>query len=542
MATVAQPRRRLLARMRFSPALGWKAWALRHAWFAPILLVAVWLRVTGLASSFLYGDEAEYAIVARYLSRDFTFLAYPALEGFAPTPFVSQPPLILYMMAVSMKVFGPTDFAAILPSLVLGIATVVAVYALGNRLGGRFVGLSAAALLAVLPFHIEMSRKAMLDAGYAFFLVLTAYFLVAWLQTHSRRHAAMVGVAAACAALSKLPGMLAGFAVLAIVVVAVVLMAFRRASGAEWKETGIQVGLGALPIAVGAGLYVGLLMYLQSLSSLWTKLQWQLGRVDQDYAAVREATAVARPPEFYFTDPSFSFQAMIGGLVFALALVGLIVATLRFVTAPQKRAAHLVVPAMVGVLLAFFLYSERKEGFYLLPFAPFAALLVAEAAGGLRDMLRWAGIRVGALAPRAAPIAVVGGLLLVAVPEYGAAIESYEDFALGQTQQQYFGYGTKEAALYIQQQDPNAAQYGTLLGRFSLHWYNEQPSYHWYMDHTYLEGQIHNGKLKYIVYDEYLNLAFDEQYMRELITKYNGELVQTYHAGWGEVKVFELHP
>ena len=542
MATVAQPRRRLLPRTRFSPALGWKAWALRHAWFAPVLLVAVWLRVTGLTSSFLYGDEAEYAIVARYLSRDFTFLAYPALEGFAPTPFVSQPPLILYMMAVSMKVLGPTDLAAILPSVVLGVGTVVAVYALGNRLGGRFMGLGAAALLAVLPFHIEMSRKAMLDAGYTFFLVLTAYFLVAWLQTSTRKHAVMVGVAAACAALSKLPGMLAGFAVLGILLVAVVLMAVRRARGAEWKETGIQAGLGVLPVAVGAGLYVGFLMYLQSLSSLWAKLQWQLGRVDQDYAAVREATAVARPAEFYFTDSSFSFQAMIGGLVFGLALVGLIVALLRFVTAPQKRTAHLVVPAMVGVLLAFFLYSERKEGFYLLPFAPFAALLVAEAASGLRDMLRWAGIRVSALAPRAAPIAVVGGLLLVAVPAYGAAVESYEDFALGQTQQQYFGYGTKEAARYIQAQDPNAAQYGTLLGRFTLHWYNEQPAYHWYMDHTYLEGQVSNGKLKYIVYDEYLDLAFDEQYMRELIQKYNGELVQTYRAGWGEVKVFELHP
>lgn len=542
MATVAHRRRRLLPRTPLSPALGWKAWTLRHVWLLPIVLVAAWLRLAGITDGFLYGDEAEYAIVARYLSRDLTYLAYPALEGFAPTPFVSQPPLLLYVMAFFMKVMGPTDLAALLPSVLFGIATVVAVYAVGCRLGGRFVGLSAAALIAVLPLHVELSRKAMLDAGYTFFLVLTAYFLVAWLQERTRGHAVGVGVAAACAALSKLPGMLAGFAVLLVFLVALALMAFRRAPKAEWKEVGIQTGLGALPIAVGAGLYVGFLMYLQSLSSLWVKLQWQLGRVNQDYAQVREAAAVARPASWYFTDPHFSFQAMLGGLVFGLALVGLVVALLRFFTAPQKRVAHLAVPAMVGVLLAFFLYSQRKEGFYLLPFAPFAALLVAEAADGLRGMLAWAGIRVSALAQRAAPVAVVGGLLLVAVPAMGAAMESYEDFALGQTQQQYFGYGTREAAAYIHEQDPNAAQYGTLLGRFTLHWYNEQPAYHWYMDHTYLEGQIKNGKLKYVVYDEYLQLAFDEQYMRELVTKYNGELVQTYHAGWGEVKVFELHP
>lgn len=532
--------------MRLSPALGWKAWAVRHAWLLPIVLVATWLRFTGLSGSFLYGDEAEYSIVARYLSRDLTFLAYPTLEGWGPTPFVSQPPLILYAMAFSMKIFGPTDFAAILPSVLFGIATIIAVYALGDRLGGRLVALSSAGLLAVLPFHIEMSRKAMLDAGYVFFIVLTCYFLVAWLQGRSRKHAVGVGMAAAGAALSKLPGALVGPVVLFVFVLALGITLARaargRASKGEVKETLLQGGLGAAPVAIGALLYLGLLAYLSALSNLWIKLQWQLGRVDTDYAQVREAAAVSRPFDWYFTDPHFGFSHMLGPGVWALGIVGLIVAILLFATSPTKRTHHIVVPAMIAVFLGFFLYSERKEGFYLLPFAPLACILVAQAADGLRILLSWAGIRLRAAARYAAPIGLAGALLLVAVPAYASAVESYEDFALGLTENQYFGYGTREAALYIHEQDPDAAQYGTLLGRFTLHWYNEHDTVHWYVDHNVIEGMIESGELRYIVYDNYLDLGMDREFMRELIAKYNGQPVQTYRESWGDLTVYELRP
>ena len=520
---------------------------LRHAWLLPILAVAFWLRVAGVTSQHLYGDEAEYAIVARYLSRDLAYLAYPALEGFGPAPFVSQPPLVLYLMAISMKVFGPTDFAAILPSILFGVGTVAVAYFLGLRLGGRFMGLAAASLLAVLPFHVEMSRQAMLDAGYAFFLLLTAYFLVAWVQDRSRVAAVGVGVATACACLSKLPGVLSGpvVALVFLGVLATVLAKAARgkARKGEVGETLLQGGLGALPVAVGALLYLGLLMHLQALGNLWVKLQWQLGRVDTSQARIQEAAAVVRDSSFYFSDPKFSFGALLGGLVFGLALVGLAVALARFAASRGRAGEHLVLPLMTGVLLAFFLYSDRKEGFYLLPFAPLAAMAVAYTGDGLRRMLAWAGLRfTPSLSARVAPVAVAVAVVLVFLPTYTAASDSYHEFALNEGQEQYFGYGTREAAQWIAERDPEAIQYGTLLGRFTLHWYNEQPSYHWYVDHSYVESQIQSGKMRYIVYDDYLQLAFDREYMRELINKYNGQSVATFRQGWGEVTIFELHP
>ena len=544
MASVTRSRRLLPA--SWSMASTGSA-LLRHAWLLPLLLVALWLRLAGLANQHLYGDEAEYAIVARYLSRDLTFLAYPALEGFGPAPFVSQPPLILYIMAMSMKVFGPTDFAAIFPSILFGVATVAAVYFLGLRLGGRFMGVAGAALIAVLPFHVEMSRQAMLDAGYVFFLVLTAYFLVAWLQTRTRGHAVGVGVATACACLSKLPGVLAGPVVLLVFLAALAAVLVRKARGRAAKgevgETLLQGGLGALPVAVGAFLYLGLLWYLQAVGNLWVKLQWQLGRVDTSQARIAEVTAIHRDASFYFTDPEFSFPELLSGLVFALAIVGAVAALVRFVASRGKAGEHLVLPLMTGVLLAFFLYSDRKEGFYLLPFAPLAALFVAYTGDGLRRMLAWAGLRfTPRFSTRVAPVAIAAGAALLFVPTYAAASDSYEEFVLQEGQERYFGYGTREAAHWIAENDPDAIQYGTLLGRFTLHWYNEQPSYHWYVDHTYVESQIQSGKMRYIVYDDYLQLAFDREYMRELINKYNGQSVANFRQGWGEVTVFKLNP
>jgi hypothetical protein len=194
-------------------------------------------------------------------------------------------------------------------------------------------------------------------------------------------------------------------------------------------------------------------------------------------------------------------------------------------------------------MLAFFLYSDRKEGFYLLPFAPMLAVGLGLAGAALRDLLAWANLRLSrASAPRLAPIAMGLAILVVAMPAYGAASSSYHYFALGINQEKYLGEGTKEAADYVHAHDPTAIQYGSLLGRFTLHWYNEQPSYHWYVDHSFIDGQVKSGNMRYVVMDNYLGLAFDDDYMHALVNTYHGKLVAEYTHGWGDVKVFELHP
>ena len=92
------------------------------------LLVGAYFRFWGLVPTFLHGDEAEYAIVASYLSDDGRNLAHPRIEGFGPTPFVSQPPFVLYLFAFASHLTGDMANGAVLVS-----AVQVSVWVSGSR-------------------------------------------------------------------------------------------------------------------------------------------------------------------------------------------------------------------------------------------------------------------------------------------------------------------------------------------------------------------------------------------------------------------------
>jgi 4-amino-4-deoxy-L-arabinose transferase-like glycosyltransferase len=76
---------------------------------------------------------------------------------------VDKPPLFFYLQALSFLIFGPTEIAARLPSLVASVVSVVLTYGLGRSLYGRGVGLVAALLLAASPFNILFAPTAFVD-------------------------------------------------------------------------------------------------------------------------------------------------------------------------------------------------------------------------------------------------------------------------------------------------------------------------------------------------------------------------------------------
>jgi hypothetical protein len=73
---------------------------------------------------------------------------------------VDKPPLFLYIQALSFLLFGPTEVAARLPSLLASLVSVGLVFGLGYSLYGRGVGLLAAYLLAASPFAILFAPTA----------------------------------------------------------------------------------------------------------------------------------------------------------------------------------------------------------------------------------------------------------------------------------------------------------------------------------------------------------------------------------------------
>jgi 4-amino-4-deoxy-L-arabinose transferase-like glycosyltransferase len=90
-------------------------------------------------------------------------------------PFWEKPPLFLWMQALSMHVFGVSEFAARLPNALCGLATLLLVYHLGKRIHDRVFGwLWVLGWLGSLLPHLYF-KSGIIDPWFNFFIFLGLY-------------------------------------------------------------------------------------------------------------------------------------------------------------------------------------------------------------------------------------------------------------------------------------------------------------------------------------------------------------------------------
>lgn len=132
-----------------------------------ILVVGLFFRLWALDAVGFNSDEAVYAGQAASLAQRTEF--QPFFPIFRAHPLLFQTAVsLVYMVEL-------TDFIGRVVSVCFGVATIVVVYALGRLLYGRRVGLIAALLLAVMPYHVVVTRQVLLDGPMAFFATLALY-------------------------------------------------------------------------------------------------------------------------------------------------------------------------------------------------------------------------------------------------------------------------------------------------------------------------------------------------------------------------------
>jgi 4-amino-4-deoxy-L-arabinose transferase-like glycosyltransferase len=192
-------------------------------------------------------DEATYAEVAHEAIANHSYLDF-SWNGQA---YVKKPPLLFWALIGSYKVFGESEFAARLPSVAAGLATLLLIYLTAAGVAGRLAGTLAA--LTPLQFYFFVARggrDCATDAPLLFFLTLALYALLR--AREDRRFCALAGAASGLAILSK---GLAGTIPLIIAPLAVfVLPGFEAIGGA-----GLAIVFGcALAVAVPWYLYEAL--------------------------------------------------------------------------------------------------------------------------------------------------------------------------------------------------------------------------------------------------------------------------------------------
>ena len=130
----------------------------------PVLLAAaVWLVLLAWVRPLTLPDEGRYAGVAWEMLRSGD-LSVPLLDGM---PYFHKPPLFYWLAALSMRVFGLSEIAARLPSLLIAWAALAAMYAFVRRYRDATAARMAVLVLATTPLFYGGAQFANLDMSVA---------------------------------------------------------------------------------------------------------------------------------------------------------------------------------------------------------------------------------------------------------------------------------------------------------------------------------------------------------------------------------------
>lgn len=168
-----------------------RAWRIGRArgtaLFAGLLLLPVLLAAWGP----LYNEtDGQYAAAARTMAIGGSWLV-PENNG---VPRLVKPPLLTWLMAAAMKLFGPHEFAARLPGALAMSATGLAIYGLGAAWGTRRRGMLAAIIWLTLLGNFTLGRIVMPEPIFTAGIALSILCFVRAAQTDgSSRKLAILG-------------------------------------------------------------------------------------------------------------------------------------------------------------------------------------------------------------------------------------------------------------------------------------------------------------------------------------------------------------
>lgn len=145
-----------------------------HAIFIAVL--SIMFLFPNLHSGDLSGyDDAAYAHEAKIILQTGDWWTM-RLNGYAD---FDKPPLFVWLEATSLWCLGRTDFAAKLPSAILGFATILLIYALTRELvSDRWAPVLAMMGLMSTQYFLKMSTHAMSCVPFTFLFTLAIYFYI----------------------------------------------------------------------------------------------------------------------------------------------------------------------------------------------------------------------------------------------------------------------------------------------------------------------------------------------------------------------------
>jgi hypothetical protein len=156
---------------------------------AVIMILGAALRVQFLLSApgFFY-DEAIYALDGLSLVRGGSWPLFFSTYGHM------REPLFIYLLGLTHLFFEPSVLAARGTATFVGLLTIPVVFLLGREWRGPAAGIAAAALFALMRWHVHFSGLCFRTITSPLMAALVALFFLRFVRTASRRDAIGLGV------------------------------------------------------------------------------------------------------------------------------------------------------------------------------------------------------------------------------------------------------------------------------------------------------------------------------------------------------------
>ena len=461
-----------------------------------LLGVAAAVRMIDLDRLGFNSDEAVYAGQAAALAGN------PVYAGTFPV-FRAHPMLVQSLLTVVYRT-GEHDTAGRFVIAALGVATVGVVYLLGAELYGRGTGLLAATFVAVMPYHVLVTRQVLLDGPMVLCATLALWCVARFARTGRLSWMAAAGATMGLAMLAKESSLVMAGAVYAFLALS---PAVRRPLVGSAVAAAVGVAVFAVHPVTQA--------IAGRASTGQSYVMWQL----------------LRPPNHDWWFYAETVPTAVGPLVLVAALVGGL-ATRRM---PGHWREVLLGCWVLTPVVVFELWPVKGYQ-YLLPAAPALALLAARGISLLPGLGR-----LGATRARTGAAALVLASLLVAlVPQLvGAGSAQFLAGSGGVP-------GGRETGLWIGANTPAGATVMTLGPSMAniITYYGHRTAYGLSVSPNPLhrnpsyepirnpDRSMRHGDLQYVVWDAYsaARSAFFDERLRTLTDRHHGRVVHTEYA------------
>lgn len=498
----------------------------QYVGMAVVVVAGASLRLWRLMEVGFNSDEAVYASQAAGIAGD------PAVSQFFPI-FRAHPFLFQAMLSVPFHL-GTSELVARLLSVGFGLGTIVVVFCTARLLYGSRVALIAAGIVALMPYHVVVTRQVLLDGPMAFFATLALYLIARYVATR------------------RLPWLLAASCALSLTVLTKETYIVLVGSLFTFFALSPEIRLRVRDIVLSAAVF--LLTLLPYPITIFAAGKSETGKSYLSWQLFR------RPNHelgFYATTlPSYIGWVVLGGAVIALVLTW----------GPRRSWKERLLLSWIAVPAVFFTIWPVKGFHYLLaaamPLSVFAAL-------GIDAMVTGAGRRWPARSsadPGRPPVwrsATVVPLAALAIVASTLAVPSWFRVQPPTSDTFLAGVGGlpggREAGEWINANTPEGSRFMTVGPSMAnlVQWYGEReahgisvspnplnrnPSYEPIVNP---DRAIRTNELQYVVWDSY-SARRSDFFGGKIIAyadRYHGRPVFTY-APRGEpvIVVYEVRP